>query len=60
MTNKELARQQHTTPRQISKSRKRGWITLVGELNGNLMYGERVKYTAPPPVFITKPRTEKE
>ena len=38
-TNKELAREQGTTSRQISKSRKRGYITLND--------GTKRKYTAP-------------
>ena len=41
-TNKELAREMNTTPRQISKSRKRGWIWVDGK---------RVNYKASPPVF---------
>ena len=44
-TNKELAKDMNCTSRQISKSRKRGYIT-----NNN---GERIKYKAPEPVFIT-------
>lgn len=43
LTNKELAEQKHTTSRQISKSRRRGYITVDGE---------KVKYTAPAPVHI--------
>tara|TARA_A100001201_G_scaffold108873_1_gene93152 strand:+ start:320 stop:520 length:201 start_codon:yes stop_codon:yes gene_type:complete len=39
-TNKELAREQNTTPRQISKSRKRGYITKED--------GTKVKFKAPP------------
>ena len=41
-TNKELAREMNTTPRQISKSRKRGWIWVDGK---------RVNYKASTPVF---------
>ena len=37
-TNKQLARELKTTSRQISKSRKRGYI---------LVNNKRVKYTAP-------------
>ena len=44
-TNSELAKEQNTTSRQISKSRKRGYI-LTDD-------GKRVKYTAPAPAFIT-------
>ena len=53
-TNKELAKDMNCTLRQISKSRKRGYIT-----NNN---GERIKYKAPEPVFITlkaTPKTQK-
>ena len=39
-TNKELAREQGTTSRQISKSRKRGYITKED--------GTKVRFTAPP------------
>ena len=55
-TNKELAADLNTrmiddvTPRQISKSRRRGWIWKNGK---------KVKYTAPEPVHIilkTPPR----
>tara|TARA_Y100000034_G_scaffold55786_1_gene68333 strand:+ start:927 stop:1085 length:159 start_codon:yes stop_codon:yes gene_type:complete len=42
-TNQQLAVEHNTTARQISKSRKRGWIT-----NND---GVRVKYKAPMPVF---------
>ena len=42
-TNQQLAMEQSTTARQISKSRKRGWIT-----NND---GVRIQYTAPTPVF---------
>ena len=41
-TNKELASELGVTPRQISKSRRRGWIWRDGK---------KVKYTAPQPVF---------
>ena len=44
-TNSELAKEQNTTARQISKSRKRGYI-LTSD-------GKRVKFTAPVPAFIT-------
>ena len=44
-TNSELAREQNTTSRQISKSRKRGYI-LTSD-------GKRVQYIAPKPAFIT-------
>jgi len=37
-TNKELGRDMDVHPRQISKSRRRGWIWRDGK---------RVKYTAP-------------
>tara|TARA_Y100001973_G_scaffold84154_1_gene125007 strand:+ start:237 stop:437 length:201 start_codon:yes stop_codon:yes gene_type:complete len=39
-TNKELAREQGTTSRQISKSRKRGYITKED--------GTKVRFKAPP------------
>lgn len=42
-TNHQLAQELNTTARQISKSRKRGWITTKD--------GDRVNYTAPVPVF---------
>lgn len=41
-TNKELASELGVTPRQISKSRRRGWIWRDGK---------KVKYTEPQPVF---------
>ena len=44
-TNSELAKEQNTTSRQISKSRKRGYILINDD--------KRVKYTAPKPAFIT-------
>ena len=44
-TNSELAKEHNTTSRQISKSRKRGYI-LTSD-------GKRVKFTAPVPAFIT-------
>ena len=44
-TNKELGMEMGVTSRQISKSRKRGWIWRDGAM---------VKYTAPPPVFLPK------
>ena len=50
-TNSELAKEQNTTSRQISKSRKRGYI-LTSD-------GKRVKYTAPKPAFITTRPTGK-
>ena len=43
-TNRILARNVGCTPRQISKSRRRGWIWLDGE---------KKKYKAPEPVQIT-------
>ena len=42
-TNKELGQDQGVTSRQISKSRRRGWIWKNGK---------KVKYTAPEPVYI--------
>tara|TARA_Y100001938_G_scaffold149133_1_gene234979 strand:- start:1256 stop:1408 length:153 start_codon:yes stop_codon:yes gene_type:complete len=42
-TNKELATIMNCTARQISKSRKRGWITTND--------GVKKKYTAPKPYF---------
>jgi len=42
-TNHQLATEQNTTSRQISKSRKRGWITTND--------GVRKQYTASHPVF---------
>ena len=44
-TNSELATEQNTTSRQISKSRKRGYILRND--------GVKVRYTAPAPAFIT-------
>jgi len=41
-TNKELARKLNTTSRQVSKSRKRGWITTDDGIKKN--------YTAPSPI----------
>jgi hypothetical protein len=43
-TNHQLATEMNTTARQISKSRKRGWITTND--------GVRKQYKAPTPVFI--------
>lgn len=43
-TNKRLAEKMKCTPRQIAKSRKRGYITNSS--------GLKVKFTAPPPVHI--------
>ena len=45
LTNDYLAKEHNTTPRQISKSRKRGYITLND--------GSKKKFTAPHPVFLT-------
>ncbi len=42
-TNKQLAKEMYTTPRQISKSRKRGWIWI--HQNGQLI--KKVKFRAP-------------
>tara|TARA_R100000808_G_C2067479_1_gene96358 strand:- start:442 stop:642 length:201 start_codon:yes stop_codon:yes gene_type:complete len=42
-TNKELAREQGTTSRQISKSRKRGYIIKED--------GTKVRFKAPPALF---------
>ena len=50
-TNSELAKEQKTTSRQISKSRKRGYI-LTDD-------GKRVQYRAPQPAFITTNPTGK-
>ena len=59
-TNKELAKELSTgmyndvTPRQVSKSRRRGWIWKNGK---------KVKYTAPEPVYLilkTLPRRSKK
>ena len=50
-TNSELAKEQKTTSRQISKSRKRGYI-LTDD-------GKRVQYKAPHPAFITARPTGK-
>ena len=41
-TNKELARKLNTTSRQVSKSRKRGWITTNDSIRKN--------YIAPSPI----------
>jgi|TARA_Y100000034_G_C6711839_1_gene314488 hypothetical protein len=46
-TNKELGREIGVTSRQISKSRKRGWIWKDGVITN---------YTAPPPIFLPKRR----
>jgi hypothetical protein len=43
LTNEKLAQDKGCTSRQISKSRKRGWIWL---------YGERTNYKAPEPARI--------
>ena len=43
-TNKELGDELGVTGRQISKSRRRGWIWKDGK---------KVKYKAPEPVYIT-------
>jgi|TARA_R110002051_G_scaffold145245_3_gene218259 hypothetical protein len=43
-TNRQLGQELQVSSRQISKSRKRGWIWKDGK---------RKKYTAPFPVFIT-------
>lgn len=45
-TNKQLATKQGTTSRQISKSRKRGYITKED--------GTKVKFKAPPSVHMVK------
>ena len=45
-TNKELAKDVNTTGRQVSKSRKRGFITTVD--------GTIKKYKAPPAAHISK------
>jgi len=42
-TNKELSKQMGCTSRQISKSRKRGWIWKDGQ---------KIKYKAPLPVQL--------
>ena len=42
-TNKELGQDLGVTSRQISKSRRRGWIWKDGK---------KVKYTAPEPVYL--------
>ena len=44
LTNGELARKMNCTARQISKSRKRGYITDND--------GKRVSFRAPKPVFL--------
>ena len=44
-TNSELAKEQNTTSRQISKSRKRGYIITND--------GIKEQFTASAPVFIT-------
>ena len=44
-TNSELAKEHNTTSRQISKSRKRGYILRND--------GVKLKYTANAPAFIT-------
>ncbi len=42
-TNKEIAKEKNCTSRQVSKSRKRGWITTND--------GNRVMYRAPKPYY---------
>ena len=44
-TNKELGQDQGVTSRQISKSRRRGWIWKNGK---------KVTYTAPSPFFTIR------
>ena len=44
-TNSTLATEHNTTSRQVSKSRKRGYITTND--------GVKVRYTAPAPAFVT-------
>ena len=44
-TNSELAKELNTTSRQVSKSRKRGWITTND--------GVRKQFTASKPAFVT-------
>ena len=44
-TNSTLATEHKTTSRQVSKSRKRGYITTND--------GVKVRYTAPAPAFVT-------
>ena len=44
-TNSELAKELNTTSRQVSKSRKRGYIKLND--------GVRKQFTAPAPAFVT-------
>ena len=55
-TNKELARKLNTTSRQVSKSRKRGWITtndvLDNETGDVISSGVKKSYTAPSPIKI--------
>ena len=48
-TNSELASDINTTSRQVSKSRKRGWITTND--------GVRKAYKAPAPKFVVKTPT---
>ena len=49
LTNNALAREHNTTPRQISKSRKRGYITTKD--------GVKKSFTAPRPVYVVTPKT---
>ena len=51
-TNKQLAKEHNTTSRQISKSRKRGWITTNNSV--------KVKFKAPLPVFVCAPKSGKK
>lgn len=51
-SNKELSLNQNTTPRQISKSRKRGWIFKNNDLT------KRYKYTAPNPLVWPDPKNK--
>lgn len=55
-TNKSLATQMDCTSRQVSKSRKRGWIWTVESRddNGKILGYKKVKYTAPTAVKMPK------
>ena len=48
-TNSEIAKEKNTTSRQVSKSRKRGWITTND--------GVRIAFRASSPKFVVKAPT---
>ena len=48
-TNSEIAKDKNTTSRQVSKSRRRGWLTTND--------GVRIAFRAPAPKFVIKAPT---